>query len=142
MFPLLLVFICRSLHSVALCLEFDSTFPAGISTALCGLPLHSLRCVYKGAASNSSGEPFLRVCGLCCLQLTWRRVMMRTPIVCVVCRRPAGEDKFMICCDCYHDWYHGDCVGISPSQGPRLSGNNSDYVCLLCLPSSNNQFLH
>ena len=27
-----------------------------------------------------------------------------------VCPQPAGEDKFMICCDCCHEWYHGECV--------------------------------
>ena len=59
-----------------------------------------------------------------------------------VCFPSAGEDKFMICCDCCHEWYHGDCVGVSPSQGHELFGNNLDYVFPLCLPSSNNQFLH
>ena len=48
----------------------------------------------------------------------------------------------MICCDCCHEWYHGDCVGVSSSQGHELSGNNLDYVCPLCLLSSNNQILH
>ena len=38
-----------------------------------------------------------------------------------VCRRPAGEDKFMICCDCCHEWYHGKCVGISLSQEDVMS---------------------
>ena len=58
-----------------------------------------------------------------------------------VCRRPAGEDKFMICCDCCHEWYHGDCIGISASQGDVMSRNNEEYVCPLCLQSSNDQFI-
>ena len=58
-----------------------------------------------------------------------------------VCRRPAGEDKFMICCDCCHEWYHGECIGISASQGDVMSRNNEEYVCPLCLQSSNDQFI-
>ena len=58
-----------------------------------------------------------------------------------VCRRPAGEDKFMICCDCCHEWYHGECVAISPSQEAVMSRDNEKYVCPLCLQSSSDQFI-
>ena len=54
-----------------------------------------------------------------------------------VCRRPAGEDKFMICCDCCHEWYHSEYVGISRSQ----EHTDSNYVCPLCVPSSNSQYM-
>ena len=54
-----------------------------------------------------------------------------------VCRRPAGEDKFMICCDCCHEWYHGECVDVSQSQ----EHTDSDYVSPLCVPSSNSQYI-
>ena len=52
-----------------------------------------------------------------------------------VCRRPAGEDKFMICYDCY------ECIGIFALQGDVMSRNNEEYVCPLCLQSSNDQFI-
>ena len=42
----------------------------------------------------------------------------------------------MICCDCYHEWYHGECIGISALQGDVMSGNNEEYVCPLCLQSA------
>ena len=59
-----------------------------------------------------------------------------------VCHQPAGKDKFMICCDCCHEWYHGECVGISVSQEDVMSRDNETYVCPLCLQSSNDQFIH
>ena len=58
-----------------------------------------------------------------------------------VCRRPAGEDKFMICCDCYHEWYHDECVDISVSQEDVMSKDNEKYVYPLCLQSSSDQFI-
>ena len=50
-----------------------------------------------------------------------------------VCHRPAGEDKFMIYCDCCHEWYHGECIGISVLWGDITSRDNEEYVCPLCL---------
>ena len=58
-----------------------------------------------------------------------------------ICCQPAGEDNFMICCDCCHEWYHGECVGISVSQEDVMSRDNEKYVCPLCLQSSNDQFI-
>ena len=46
-----------------------------------------------------------------------------------ICRWPAGKDKFMISCDCCHEWYHGECVGISVSQEDVMSRDNVKYVC-------------
>ena len=39
------------------------------------------------------------------------------------CRQPQG-DRFMIQCDkkgknCYQ-WYHGNCVGVTPAEGRRM----------------------
>ena len=48
-------------------------------------------------------------------------------------RQPVCEDKFMICCDCCHEWYHGECVGISVSQGNVMSRDNEEYVYPLWL---------
>ena len=47
----------------------------------------------------------------------------------------------MICCDCCHKWYHGECVGISVSQEDVTSKDNEKYVCPLCLRSSSDQFI-
>ena len=55
-----------------------------------------------------------------------------------VCCRPAGEDQVMICCDYCHEWYHGDCVGVSRSQ----EHTDSDYICPLCVSSSNSQYTY
>lgn len=40
--------------------------------------------------------------------------------------------RFMICCDCCGEWYHGDCIGISVSQGKRMERAGEDYVCVSC----------
>ena len=44
----------------------------------------------------------------------------------------------MVCYDCCHEWYHGECV----SQEDVISRDNEKYVCALCLQSSNDQFIH
>ena len=50
------------------------------------------------------------------------------------CQRPEGG--FMICCDvkseCFKLWYHGDCVGITKSQGRRMEQNSDEFVCPIC----------
>ena len=40
--------------------------------------------------------------------------------------------RFMICCDCCGEWYHGDCIGITVSQGKRMERAGEDYVCVSC----------
>ena len=52
-----------------------------------------------------------------------------------MCTTPHAS--FMICCDCCHEWYHGECVGVSQSQ----EHTNSNYICPLCVPSSNSQYI-
>ena len=41
--------------------------------------------------------------------------------------------RFMICCDICEEWYHGDCVGISVSQGKRMEREGNDYACPVCV---------
>ena len=43
---------------------------------------------------------------------------------------PADEDKFMICYNCCHEWYHGECVGISVSQEDVISRDNENMCAL------------
>ena len=47
----------------------------------------------------------------------------------------------MICCDCCHEWYHGECIGISALRDDIMSRDNEECVCPLCLQSSNDQFI-
>ncbi|KAI5095493.1 death-inducer obliterator 1-like isoform X2 [Silurus meridionalis] len=42
--------------------------------------------------------------------------------------------RFMIRCDRCHEWFHGDCVGISQSRGSLLEKNGEDYICPSCSP--------
>ena len=51
------------------------------------------------------------------------------------CGQPQS-DRFMIECDhkgekCYH-WYHGDCVGITPTEGRRLESQGETFICPFC----------
>ena len=41
--------------------------------------------------------------------------------------------RFMICCDICEEWFHGDCVGISVSQGRRMERAGKEYVCPVCM---------
>lgn len=38
----------------------------------------------------------------------------------------------MICCDICQDWFHGDCVGISATQGRKMEKEGQEYVCPPC----------
>ena len=38
----------------------------------------------------------------------------------------------MICCDLCEEWFHGDCVGISVSQGRRMERAGKEYICPVC----------
>ncbi|XP_026800791.3 death-inducer obliterator 1 [Pangasianodon hypophthalmus] len=44
------------------------------------------------------------------------------------------NNRFMICCDRCHEWFHGDCVGISQARGRLLEKNGEDYICPSCSP--------
>ncbi|XP_060793160.1 death-inducer obliterator 1 isoform X2 [Neoarius graeffei] len=44
------------------------------------------------------------------------------------------NNRFMIRCDRCHEWFHGDCVGISAARGRLLEKNGEDYVCPSCTP--------
>ncbi|XP_030623663.1 death-inducer obliterator 1 [Chanos chanos] len=51
-----------------------------------------------------------------------------------ICRQKHNK-RFMICCDRCHEWFHGDCVGITEARGRLLEENGEDYICPKCSPS-------
>lgn len=46
----------------------------------------------------------------------------------------SSRHRFMIRCDRCHEWFHGDCVGISQARGRLLEKNGEDYICPSCSP--------
>ena len=48
-----------------------------------------------------------------------------------LCRQPEGG-RFMICCDRCNEWYHGDCVGITPSVGRQMETDAEEFICPTC----------
>ena len=44
----------------------------------------------------------------------------------------------MICCDSCGEWYHGECVGISVTEGKRMEKTGQDYICAKCV----GEFIH
>lgn len=49
-----------------------------------------------------------------------------------LCQQP-HDDRFMICCDSCGEWYHGECVGISVTEGKRMEKTGQDYICAKCV---------
>lgn len=40
--------------------------------------------------------------------------------------------RFMICCDSCEEWFHGECVGISVTEGKRMERAGKEYICPVC----------
>ena len=57
-------------------------------------------------------------------------VASTTKVYCL-CRLPE-DGRFMICCDHCDEWYHGDCVGITPDNELEMKGDNKEYICPSC----------
>ena len=38
----------------------------------------------------------------------------------------------MIECDKCHEWYHGECVGITLRQGKQMERQGLEYICEKC----------
>lgn len=45
----------------------------------------------------------------------------------------------MISCDNCQEWFHGDCVGISETQGSKLERSGRDWICPNCTNKSQSQ---
>ena len=52
-----------------------------------------------------------------------------------LCQEPE-DSRFMIQCDIQGSnckiWYHGDCVGVSSSQGRRMERTGENFICPIC----------
>ncbi|XP_029291765.1 death-inducer obliterator 1 [Cottoperca gobio] len=48
-----------------------------------------------------------------------------------ICRQKQDK-RFMICCDSCQEWFHGDCVGISATQGRKMERKGQEYMCPPC----------
>ena len=57
-------------------------------------------------------------------------VASTTKVYCL-CRLPE-DGRFIICCDHCDEWYHGDCVGITPDNELEMKGDNKEYICPSC----------
>ena len=38
----------------------------------------------------------------------------------------------MICCDQCNEWYHGDCVGITPDIGSQMAEGDNEFIFPTC----------
>uniref|UniRef100_A0A665V1Z3 Death-inducer obliterator 1-like n=2 Tax=Echeneis naucrates TaxID=173247 RepID=A0A665V1Z3_ECHNA len=45
----------------------------------------------------------------------------------------------MICCDSCQEWFHGDCVGISETQGCKMEKKGQEYICPPCTTKRQHQ---
>ncbi|EAT32755.1 AAEL015015-PA [Aedes aegypti] len=58
-------------------------------------------------------------------------------ILCL-CRTPYDDTKFYVGCDLCHNWFHGDCVGISEEQSKEID----EFVCSECKHARETQELY
>ncbi|KAI3357554.1 hypothetical protein L3Q82_015971, partial [Scortum barcoo] len=55
-----------------------------------------------------------------------------------ICQQKHNE-RFMICCDSCQDWFHGNCVGISQTQGRQMERKGQEYICPRCTAKKQSQ---
>uniref|UniRef100_A0A3Q0QPE3 Death inducer-obliterator 1 n=1 Tax=Amphilophus citrinellus TaxID=61819 RepID=A0A3Q0QPE3_AMPCI len=48
-----------------------------------------------------------------------------------ICRQKENK-RFMICCDICQEWFHGECVGVSETQGRQMEKKGQEYICPPC----------
>ncbi|OAF69087.1 hypothetical protein A3Q56_03164 [Intoshia linei] len=48
-----------------------------------------------------------------------------------ICRSPYNN-RFMIRCDTCKEWFHGNCVNVSPEMGHQMEINNTAWYCQSC----------
>eukprot|EP00040_Diaphanoeca_grandis_P005827 m.34675 g.34675 ORF g.34675 m.34675 type:complete len:242 (-) comp17018_c0_seq1:66-791(-) len=56
-----------------------------------------------------------------------KKLREELPVYCY-CRQPSNPDKPLISCDKCEEWYHGDCVGITPTQADAMKS----WSCPTC----------
>ena len=52
-----------------------------------------------------------------------------------LCRQPE-DGRFMIRCDLCEEWFHGDCVGITPAVGRQMEEHADEFICPNCVPDA------
>ncbi|XP_044068420.1 uncharacterized protein LOC122883584 [Siniperca chuatsi] len=55
-----------------------------------------------------------------------------------ICRQKHNK-RFMICCDSCQEWFHGNCVGISETQGRNMETKGQEYICPPCTTKKQSQ---
>lgn len=45
----------------------------------------------------------------------------------------------MISCDSCQEWFHGDCVGISETEGRKMERRGEEYICPPCTAKRQSQ---
>lgn len=45
----------------------------------------------------------------------------------------------MICCDICQEWFHGECVGVSETQGRQMERKGQEYICPPCAVKKHSQ---
>ena len=76
-----------------------------------------------------NGKPYK--CGRCDTKFEFERELVKHQKQCkiyCICRKPHNK-KPMISCDYCPEWYHYECVGLTPNEAKRLR----EYKCEACL---------
>ncbi|KAM4563893.1 uncharacterized protein PAE49_011838 isoform 2-T2 [Odontesthes bonariensis] len=55
-----------------------------------------------------------------------------------ICRQKQDK-RFMICCGSCQVWFHGDCVGVSETQGRKMERKGHRYTCPPCTTQKQSQ---
>jgi hypothetical protein len=58
-----------------------------------------------------------------------------------ICKQP-HNNRFMICCDACEDWFHGNCVGVTRTQGKEIELKNLVWKCPSCKKKAKERASH
>jgi COMPASS component SPP1 len=49
-----------------------------------------------------------------------------------LCRQPEKEERLMIQCDGFEEWFHSDCVRLNKKEIQLYQSSDSKYYCPFC----------